>query len=202
MVLPVSSELVQDERSSTATINAVVAGLRIPRCPIEIPYAPRRPATRPELGFVRCGDGPVVVAGIGLRDDRQFREPINPGMVGVPKHVDKSEGSFRLEARCERTTDWYIPRHPRQAALGAVAVAAALGLVVANSVFPQLAPGMSNGAYLIGGAIAGAGLLVSILVHEASHAVVAQRHGVEVSSITLWFLGGVAHLEDEAPNPG
>ena len=84
---------------------------------------------------------------------------------------------------------------------GAVAIAAVLGLVVANSAFPQLAPGMSSSAYLIGGAIAGAGLLGSILVHEASHAVVAQRHGVEVSSITLWFLGGVAHLEDEAPSP-
>ncbi len=43
-------------------------------------------------------------------------------------------------------------------------------------------------------------MLASILVHEAAHAVLAQRYGVEVSSITLWFLGGVAHLEDEAPN--
>ncbi|MDX2344433.1 MAG: site-2 protease family protein [Acidimicrobiia bacterium] len=84
---------------------------------------------------------------------------------------------------------------------GAVAVAAVLGLIVANSVFPQLAPGMSSTAYLIGGAIAGAALLGSLLVHVASQALVAPRYGGEVSSFTLWFLGGVAHLEDEAPSP-
>ncbi len=84
---------------------------------------------------------------------------------------------------------------------GAVAVAALLGLIVANGVLPQLAPGMSDTAYVLAGAIAGVSLLASILVHEASHAIVALRHGVEVSSITLWFLGGVAHLEDEAPSP-
>lgn len=84
---------------------------------------------------------------------------------------------------------------------GAVAVAAVLGLLVANGVLPEVVPGMSSGAYLVAGAIAGASLLASILIHEAAHAVVAQRYGVDVSSITLWFLGGVAHLEDEAPNP-
>ncbi len=84
---------------------------------------------------------------------------------------------------------------------GAVAVAAVLGLLVSNGVLPQLVPGQSDVAYLLASVIAGAALLVSIFIHEASHAVVARRHGVEVSSITLWFLGGVAHLEDEAPSP-
>ena len=84
---------------------------------------------------------------------------------------------------------------------GAVALAILLGLLVANGVLPQLAPDLSDTSYLLGGFFAGAALLGSIFVHEASHAVVAQRHGVEVSSITLWLLGGVAHLEDEAPSP-
>jgi len=84
---------------------------------------------------------------------------------------------------------------------GAVALAAILGLLVANGVLPQLAPGWSQAAYLIGGFTVGVGLLISIFVHEAAHAVMAQRYGVEVSSLTLWLLGGVAHLEDEAPNP-
>lgn len=84
---------------------------------------------------------------------------------------------------------------------GAVALAVILGLVVANGVLPELAPGQSNGAYLLGGFVVGVALLASILIHEASHALVAQRHGVQVSSITLWLLGGVAHLEDEAPSP-
>ncbi len=84
---------------------------------------------------------------------------------------------------------------------GAVALAVLLGLLVANGVLPQLAPDLSDGAYLLGGFAAGAALLASIFVHEASHAIVAQRYGIEVSSITLWVLGGVAHLEDEAPTP-
>ena len=43
---------------------------------------------------------------------------------------------------------------------------------------------------------------VSLLAHEASHAVVARRHGVGVRSITLWLFGGVAQLEGEAHTPG
>ncbi len=90
---------------------------------------------------------------------------------------------------------------PIQLHWGAVAVAAVLGVLVANGVLPQLAPGLSDGAYLLGGLVAGAALLGSIFAHEASHAVVAQHYGVTVSSITLWFLGGVAQLEEEAPSP-
>ncbi len=84
---------------------------------------------------------------------------------------------------------------------GAVALAAVLGLLVANGVLPQLAPGWSDAAYLVAGFIAGAALLLSIFVHEAAHAVAAQRYDIPVASLTLWLLGGVAHLEDEAPNP-
>lgn len=84
---------------------------------------------------------------------------------------------------------------------GAVVLAILLTLVVATGVLPQLTPGLSDEAYLLGGFLAGAALLLSILVHEAAHALVAQRYGVEVSSITLWLLGGVAHLEEEAPSP-
>ena len=84
---------------------------------------------------------------------------------------------------------------------GAVALAVLFGLVVGNSVLPQLAPGLSDASYLLGGFVAGVALLASIFVHEASHALVAQHYGVEVSSITLWLLGGIAHLEDEAPTP-
>jgi Zn-dependent protease len=43
--------------------------------------------------------------------------------------------------------------------------------------------------------------LVSILVHEFSHALVARRFGVGTQSIELWALGGIARLDREAPTP-
>ena len=39
-----------------------------------------------------------------------------------------------------------------------------------------------------------------MLLHEASHAVMAQRYGFPVSSITLHFLGGMTAIEGEARN--
>lgn len=44
--------------------------------------------------------------------------------------------------------------------------------------------------------------LVSLLGHELSHSVVAQRNGVEVEGITLWLFGGVASLRGHPPGPG
>jgi Zn-dependent protease len=56
-------------------------------------------------------------------------------------------------------------------------------------------------AYLL--AVAGAALFFgSILLHELGHAFVARRHGVGVSSITLWMFGGVARLEKDSDTPG
>jgi Zn-dependent protease len=50
-------------------------------------------------------------------------------------------------------------------------------------------------------ALAAVGFLASILVHEASHAVVARRHGLSVSEIRLVLLGGMARLEGQARSP-
>nr|WP_246422057.1 site-2 protease family protein [Nocardiopsis mwathae] len=41
----------------------------------------------------------------------------------------------------------------------------------------------------------------SLLAHELGHAVVARRNGIRVEGITLWLLGGVARLQDEAKSP-
>jgi Zn-dependent protease len=52
-------------------------------------------------------------------------------------------------------------------------------------------------------AVASAALFfASILLHELGHAFVAARHGIEVSSITLWMFGGVARLEKDSDTPG
>ena len=68
--------------------------------------------------------------------------------------------------------------------------------------FPAAFPGLGQGAYLIAGLVAGIVFFVSLLAHEVSHAVVAQRNGMEVEGITLWLFGGVARLQGEARDPG
>jgi Zn-dependent protease len=42
----------------------------------------------------------------------------------------------------------------------------------------------------------------SILLHELGHAVVAIRHGIGISGITLWMFGGVARMERDSDSPG
>ena len=43
--------------------------------------------------------------------------------------------------------------------------------------------------------------LLSILAHELSHAVVGRAYGVEVTGITLFIFGGVAHMRGEPRSP-
>lgn len=68
--------------------------------------------------------------------------------------------------------------------------------------FPLLYPEFDTWAYAAAGLGAAVLFLGSLLAHEVSHAVVAQRNGVEVEGITLWMLGGVANLQGEAADPG
>ena len=44
-------------------------------------------------------------------------------------------------------------------------------------------------------------LYLSVLLHEASHALMARRYGFPVASITLHFLGGMTAIEGEARTP-
>ncbi|MFB6108347.1 MAG: site-2 protease family protein [Haloplanus sp.] len=45
------------------------------------------------------------------------------------------------------------------------------------------------------GVVAAVGLFVSVTVHELGHSWVALRYGIEIESITLWILGGLASLK-------
>jgi Zn-dependent protease len=45
------------------------------------------------------------------------------------------------------------------------------------------------------GILAAVGLFVSVTIHELGHSWVAMRYGLEIESITLWILGGLAALK-------
>jgi Zn-dependent protease len=66
---------------------------------------------------------------------------------------------------------------------------------------PQTVPGYHTRDYWVAGVIGAVVLLMSLLAHEATHAVVARRAGMEVSSVTLWMFGGVTRIEGEAQTP-
>src|SRR5690606_3665016 len=68
--------------------------------------------------------------------------------------------------------------------------------------FPAVFPGSSTAAYLLVAGVAAVLFLASLLAHELAHAMMAQRHGIEVLGITLWLLGGVAQLRGEPRSPG
>jgi Zn-dependent protease len=84
------------------------------------------------------------------------------------------------------TSSWFVV-----AALIAVAVAPR-----AEAVHPGLGPWK----YVAGLAFAIV-LYLSVLLHEASHALVAKHYGFPVSAITLHFLGGATAIEAEAKKP-
>ena len=78
-------------------------------------------------------------------------------------------------------------------------VAAVIAVFFAPGV-EQVQPGMGGWKYVVGVAFAVL-LYLSILLHEASHALMAQRYGLPVSSITLHFLGGVTEIQGEPDTP-
>lgn len=78
-------------------------------------------------------------------------------------------------------------------------VAGLVAVLVAPAVDREQ-PGLGPWKYVAGLAFAVL-LYMSVLLHEASHAVMARRYGFPVSSITLHFLGGMTAIEGEANKP-
>ncbi|MGE5763102.1 MAG: site-2 protease family protein [Mycobacterium leprae] len=73
---------------------------------------------------------------------------------------------------------------------------------LAFGLFPAQLPGRPASAYVAAALVAAVAFFASLLAHELAHAVLARRNGVQVDSITLWLLGGVAKLEGEPRTPG
>jgi Zn-dependent protease len=78
-------------------------------------------------------------------------------------------------------------------------VAALIAVVMAPRV-EEVQPNLGIGKYVAGLAFAVI-LYASVLLHEASHALMARRYGYPVSSISLNFLGGMTAVEGEARSP-
>jgi Zn-dependent protease len=78
-------------------------------------------------------------------------------------------------------------------------VAGLVAVLVAPRV-DQVQPGLGAWKYVAGLAFAVI-LYMSVLLHEASHALMARRYGFPVTSITLHFLGGMTAIEGEANRP-
>lgn len=79
-----------------------------------------------------------------------------------------------------------------------------LGALIAWSLsqglFPYLIPDLTPVQYWSMGVAGVFGLLGSIVLHEASHALVARRFGIPIDGITLFIFGGIAEMEDEPPS--
>lgn len=65
----------------------------------------------------------------------------------------------------------------------------------------QVQPGLGALKYVAGLAFAVL-LYLSVLLHEISHALMAQRYGLGVRSISLHFLGGLTEIDSETRTPG
>lgn len=74
-------------------------------------------------------------------------------------------------------------------------------IYVMSDTFRRVLDGSSTQAYLV--AVAAVMLFfTSIVLHELGHAVVAQRLGITITGIELWFFGGVARMSSDADSPG
>ncbi len=76
-----------------------------------------------------------------------------------------------------------------------------ISTTLATRFFPVRYPDWGQDIYWILGASVAILMLFSIIAHELSHSLVANRLGVGVKSITLFIFGGIADLEKEPDSP-
>jgi Zn-dependent protease len=111
----------------------------------------------------------------------------------------------------DRSTRGSTPRPPGTLKVGTIAgsdvlvssswflIAGLIAVITAPAV-EQAEPGLGGLKY-VGGLALAILLYLSVLVHEASHALVARRYGLPVSHITLQFFGGMTSIEGEPDTP-
>lgn len=72
---------------------------------------------------------------------------------------------------------------------------------LATGYFPAYYLGLPNATYWWMGAAGALGLFGSLVFHELAHSIIARRHGLPITSITLFIFGGVAQMDKEPPSP-
>jgi Zn-dependent protease/CBS domain-containing protein len=91
---------------------------------------------------------------------------------------------------------------PVGANIGVLVIIALVGIALGAWHFPTAYPDLPVWSYATAGAAAALLLVLSILLHELAHAVVAQANGIKVDQIVLWLFGGVAQLRGDPRTPG
>lgn len=72
---------------------------------------------------------------------------------------------------------------------------------LAAALFPQRYPNWPQWQYWLVGLATSVLFFASVVAHELAHSAVARLSGIEVHSITLFVLGGVARIVDEPDEP-
>lgn len=72
---------------------------------------------------------------------------------------------------------------------------------LAKGLFPEMHEDLGNLTYWTMGIAGAAGLFLSIIFHEFSHALVARRYDIPIEGITLFIFGGVAEMTREPGTP-
>jgi len=80
-------------------------------------------------------------------------------------------------------------------------VFALLAWSLSMSFFPQKYPGLKGAEYWVMGVASSFLLFCSVLLHEISHSLVAKYNKIKVDSITLFFFGGVAQINEKEFTP-
>jgi Zn-dependent protease len=113
-----------------------------------------------------------------------------PDPPSGPESNERPPGTFRLGtiagAEVRISSSWFL-------------IAALIAFVMAPRV-DQVQPDLGAWKYLVGFTFAVV-LYLSVLLHEASHAVMATRYGFQVEAITLHFLGGMTAIKGESRTP-
>ena len=69
--------------------------------------------------------------------------------------------------------------------------------ILAGSYFPSQFKGWSSFEYWFAGAVTSVLFFLSVLLHEISHSIVAEKYNIKVNQITLFIFGGIAEIKEE-----